>query len=55
MRAAQSSMKSAAQAARAASGEPKAKLAREYGISRETLYQYLKQCGLTVKPDLSLA
>lgn len=27
---------------RAAAGEPKAKLAREFGISRETLYQYLR-------------
>jgi DNA invertase Pin-like site-specific DNA recombinase len=27
---------------RASNGEQKAKLAREYGISRETLYQYLK-------------
>lgn len=27
---------------RAAAGEQKAKLAREFGISRETLYQYLK-------------
>lgn len=27
---------------RVAAGEQKAKLAREYGISRETLYQYLK-------------
>ena len=27
---------------RASAGEQKAKLAREYGISRETLYQYLK-------------
>ena len=27
---------------RAAAGEPKAQLAREFGISRETLYQYLK-------------
>lgn len=27
---------------RAAAGEPKAALAREFGISRETLYQYLK-------------
>lgn len=27
---------------RAADGEQKAKLAREFGISRETLYQYLK-------------
>lgn len=27
---------------RAAVGEQKAKLAREFGISRETLYQYLK-------------
>lgn len=29
--------------ARAAAGEPKAKLAREAGISRETLYQYLRR------------
>lgn len=28
---------------RAGAGEPKASLAREFGISRETLYQYLKQ------------
>ena len=28
---------------RAGAGEPKATLAREFGISRETLYQYLKQ------------
>lgn len=27
---------------RAATGEPKAQLAREFGISRETLYQYLR-------------
>lgn len=27
---------------RAGAGEPKAMLAREFGISRETLYQYLK-------------
>jgi DNA invertase Pin-like site-specific DNA recombinase len=27
-------------------GHPKAKLAREYGISRETLYQYLKEGNL---------
>ena len=27
---------------RAAAGEKKAQLAREFGISRETLYQYLK-------------
>lgn len=27
---------------RVAYGEPKAKIARDYGISRETLYQYLK-------------
>jgi len=30
---------------RVASGERKAKLAREFGISRETLYQYLKTDG----------
>ena len=28
---------------RTASGEKKARLAREFGISRETLYQYLRQ------------
>lgn len=28
---------------RAAAGEKKAGLAREFGISRETLYQYLRQ------------
>ena len=28
---------------RAAAGEPKAQLAREFGISRETLYQYLRK------------
>jgi DNA-binding phage protein len=28
---------------RALAGEQKVKLAREYGISRETLYQYLKK------------
>jgi DNA-binding phage protein len=27
---------------RASTGEQKAKLAREFGISRETLYQYLR-------------
>ncbi|WP_444543277.1 helix-turn-helix domain-containing protein [Marinobacterium nitratireducens] len=27
---------------RVKAGEPKAKLAREFGISRETLYQYLR-------------
>ena len=27
---------------RAAAGEPKAQLAREFGISRETVYQYLR-------------
>lgn len=30
---------------RVGAGEQKAKLAREYGISRETLYQYLKSAG----------
>lgn len=34
---------------RIASGEKKATLAREYGISRETLYQYLRQAN---KPKL---
>jgi DNA invertase Pin-like site-specific DNA recombinase len=30
---------------RVAAGEPKAALARTFGISRETLYQYLKRAG----------
>jgi DNA-binding phage protein len=30
---------------RVAAGEPKAALARAFGISRETLYQYLKREG----------
>jgi DNA invertase Pin-like site-specific DNA recombinase len=30
---------------RAQAGEPKASLAREFGISRETLYQYLRSVG----------
>lgn len=30
---------------RAAAGEPKARLAREFGLSRETVYQYLKASG----------
>lgn len=34
-------------AARASSGEPKAALAREAGVSRETLYQYLRRHRLT--------
>jgi DNA invertase Pin-like site-specific DNA recombinase len=29
--------------ARAAAGEPKASLAREFGISRQTLYEYLRR------------
>lgn len=29
--------------ARAAAGVPKAQLAREYGLSRETVYQYLRR------------
>lgn len=33
----------AALVARVNAGEPKAKVARDFGISRETLYQYLKQ------------
>lgn len=32
-------------AGRAAAGEPKAALAREFGISRETVYQYLRPTG----------
>lgn len=33
--------------ARAAAGEKKARLAREFGISRETLYQYLRESSAT--------
>lgn len=33
----------AALVARVSAGEPKAKVARDFGISRETLYQYIKQ------------
>lgn len=33
--------------ARAAAGEKKARLAREFGISRETLYQYLREAEPT--------
>jgi DNA invertase Pin-like site-specific DNA recombinase len=32
---------------RAASGESRTKLAQEYGLSRETLYQYIRQAGGT--------
>lgn len=32
-------------ATRAAAGIPKAQLAREYGLSRETVYQYLRRSG----------
>lgn len=31
--------------ARALSGIPKTQLAREYGLSRETVYQYLRRSG----------
>ena len=37
-----SAVQAAELAGRAAAGEPKAALAREYGISRETLYQYIR-------------
>ncbi|MEI8033840.1 MAG: helix-turn-helix domain-containing protein, partial [Chlorobiaceae bacterium] len=30
---------------RVAAGEPKAALAREFGISRDTVYTYLKRAG----------
>lgn len=36
---------------RAAAGEPKAALAREYGISRETVYQYIR--NQPAKPNLA--
>jgi DNA invertase Pin-like site-specific DNA recombinase len=34
---------------RAAAGEPKATLAREFGVSRETVYQYLRAQSSTVE------
>ena len=33
---------------RVAAGEPKARLAREFGISRETVYQYLRRGSAAV-------
>ncbi|NHZ83382.1 helix-turn-helix domain-containing protein [Massilia sp. CCM 8695] len=36
---------------RAGSGEQKSTLAREFGISRETLYQYLRLSAPTLAPD----
>jgi len=42
-------------AARVRAVKPKAKLAREYGISRETVYQYLRQSGSAVKRGLAVA
>src|SRR5579863_7906410 len=36
---------------RASNGEKKARLAREFGISRETLYQYLRQQHASDKPE----
>ena len=32
-------------AARAAAGIPKTQLAKDYGLSRETVYQYLRRSG----------
>jgi DNA invertase Pin-like site-specific DNA recombinase len=36
--------------ARAAAGETKAELAREFGVSRETVYQYLRAAPTTASP-----
>ena len=33
--------------ARAAAGEPKSRLAKEFGVSRETVYQYLRASAAT--------
>jgi DNA invertase Pin-like site-specific DNA recombinase len=41
--------KAAALRKRAAAGEKKAGLAREFGISRETLYQYLRESATTAE------
>lgn len=35
--------------ARAAAGVPKTQLAKEYGLSRETVYQYLRRAELSVQ------
>jgi DNA invertase Pin-like site-specific DNA recombinase len=40
-----STVQAAELAGRAAAGEPKAALARDFGISRETVYQYLRPTG----------
>lgn len=45
-----SSERAQALRARAAAGEPKAGLAREFGISRQTLYQYLRPPTPTPTP-----
>ncbi|MDP9697061.1 UNVERIFIED_ORG: DNA invertase Pin-like site-specific DNA recombinase [Arthrobacter globiformis] len=39
---------------RAASGVPKSVLATDYGISRETVYQYLRQARLPEAPPLPI-
>jgi len=46
-----SSEQAAALRQRAGAGEQKAGLAREFGISRETLYQYLRQGGTRAEDD----
>ena len=46
-----SSEQAAALRRRAGAGEQKAGLAREFGISRETLYQYLRQGGTRAEDD----
>ena len=40
---------------RASSGEKKARLAREFGISRETLYQYLREPHASDQPENGIA
>ena len=40
-----STVQAAELAGRAAAGEPKAALARDFGISRETVYQYIRPTG----------
>ncbi|QTG82084.1 recombinase family protein [Arthrobacter crystallopoietes] len=40
---------------RAAAGIPKATLAKDYGISRETVYQYLRQATIATADDASPA
>ncbi|MGH3515355.1 MAG: helix-turn-helix domain-containing protein, partial [Pseudonocardiaceae bacterium] len=41
-------------ARRSAAGEPKTTLAREFGISRETVYQYLRATTTPLTPEINI-